>query len=64
MYLHMYLLQHFIEVLICLEYFKVTEIFIRGQLLVFHDLKFKTDLEVALIYLPKTAREYELQYTG
>ena len=41
----MYLLPHFIEFLICLKHFKVTEIFIIGQLLGFHDLKFKSNLK-------------------
>lgn len=64
MYLHMYLLPHFIEFLICLKHFKVTEIFIIGQLLGFHELKFKSNLEVTLKCLPKTAHEYKPQYTG
>lgn len=54
------ILYHFLYLL---NISKLQNFFITGQLLVFHDFKFKVDLEVALKYLRKETREYEPQHT-
>lgn len=57
--LHVDMCYNIYHFLYLLSISKSQNFLITGQLLVFHDFKFKVDLEVAPKYLRKETREYE-----